>query len=191
MPREPGTPGRRASEGEGGDGARPEAAGPRAAHGGEDAELGRAWAVLGRRPHSRAARVLSRVRRPRPALARPVAAAPSRSRPAAQAGSEAAVRRAVRPSGTASAPCLPAAVPLAAAAAPSPPGLLLRSSRARAEDRGCVARRRATFQSSGRRTGEGRRGRREKKRRRTRAGLGWREFLPQRPRRQQRHRPGG
>lgn len=42
MPREPGTPGRRASEGEGGDGARPEAAGPRAAHGGEDAELGRA-----------------------------------------------------------------------------------------------------------------------------------------------------
>lgn len=71
MPREPGTPGRRASEGEGGDGARPEAAGPRAAHGGEDAELGRAWAALGRRPHNCAARVLSRVRRPRPAPARP------------------------------------------------------------------------------------------------------------------------
>lgn len=67
MPREPGTPGRRASEGEGEDGARPEAAGPRAAHGGEDAELGQAWAALGRRPHSRTARVLSRVRRPRPA----------------------------------------------------------------------------------------------------------------------------
>lgn len=98
VPREPGTPGRRASEGEGGDGARPEAAGPRAAHGGEDAELGRAWAVLGRRPHSRAARVLSRVRRPRPAPARPVATAPSRSRPAAQAGSEAAVRPSGRPS---------------------------------------------------------------------------------------------
>lgn len=88
-------------------------------------------------------------------------------------------------------PRLPAAVPLAAAAARSPPGLLLRSSLARAEDRGCVARRRATFQSSGRRTGEGRRGRGEKKRRRTRAGPGWREFLPHRPRRQQRHRPGG
>lgn len=97
MPREPGTPGRRASEGEGGDGARPEAAGPRTAHGGKDAELGRAWAALGRRPHSRAARVLSRVRRPHPAPGR-------RSRPAAQAGSEAAGRPSGRPSGTASAP---------------------------------------------------------------------------------------
>lgn len=64
----------------GGDGARPEAAGPRAAHGGEDAELRRAWAALGRRPHSRAARVLSRVRRPRPAPARPPGAGVARPR---------------------------------------------------------------------------------------------------------------
>lgn len=67
--REPGTLGRRAAEGEGTAPApsRGTSRGPR----GRGRGARPAWAALGLRPHSRAARVLSRVRRPRPASARP------------------------------------------------------------------------------------------------------------------------
>eukprot|EP00072_Mus_musculus_P044272 XP_006517866.1 PREDICTED: translation initiation factor IF-2 [Mus musculus] len=69
--REPGTPGWRAAPPRGRGRRPPRAAEPRAAHGGRGRGARPAWAALGLRPHSRAARVLSRVRRPRPAPARP------------------------------------------------------------------------------------------------------------------------
>lgn len=146
-------------------------------------------------PQPRRAGIVSSA--PAAPCARP--AAWSRSRPAAQAGSKAAVRRAVRLPRAVSAAAtrrsrLPAAVPALSSVLLSPPlgrgGAV--SSGARGPAPGTEAASRAAappFTRAGDERREARRSR--ERRRRTRAGPGWREFLPHRPRLQQRHRPGG
>lgn len=190
--REPGTPGRRAAEGEGTAPApsRGTSRGPR----GRGRGAPPAWAALGLRPHSRAAPVLSRVRRPHPAPVRPPPPRAGADRPRRLEGD--------RPSGSPTGrPCLrhsrsnpPVSPPPSLRSPPSsfPAAAVARSPQELAGPRQGPRLRRAPprhLHSSGRRRGEARR--RRERRRRTRAGPGWREFLPHRPRRQQRHRPGG
>lgn len=163
--REPGTPGRRAAEGEGTAPApsRGTSRGPR----GRGRGAPPAWAALGLRPHSRAAprgyclECAGRALRP-PGPHRP------EPEPTGRAGWKATVRRAVRPAGpvsTARARALRSSRrrPCARLRPPSPRPRrrgLLRSSRSRAGGPGCFARRRATFTRAG--DGEGRRGGGEK-----------------------------
>lgn len=172
--REPGTPGRRAAEGEGTAPApsRGTSRGPR----GRGRGARPVWAALGLRPHSRAARVLSRVRRPRPA--------PSRL-PPPRAGADRPRRlEGVRPSGSPTGrPCLchsrssPPVFPPPSLRLPQssfPAAAAARSPQELAGPRRGPRLRRAPprhLHSSGRRRWEARR-RRERRRRRTRAGPG-------------------
>lgn len=178
----------------GGDGARPEPpdlARPTGARTRSSAGLGRTRPPP---PQPRRAGIVSSA--PAAPCARPAPTARSRSRPAAQAGRRRSVgqsdrparslRLALEPSG------LPAAVPaLASVLLPRGRGGAV-SSGARGPAPGAqVASRAAAPPSLEREPERGGEAEERERRRRTRAGPGWREFLPHRPRRQQRHRPGG